>query len=389
MSHEVDDTIRIGSPSRAELKKLTRSGRVVVKIGSGVLTDNQGRIEPKTIRRLANEIAPLCGLRHWPFVVSSGAIAVGMGILGLKSRPRTMAGLQAAAAVGQSKLVEAWSQAFSKFEIPVAQVLLTHADLANRKRFLNARRALGELERRHAVAVINENDTVSFEEIAFGDNDELAAQVSNLVDAHLLIMLSTAPGVVNESGVRLPEALASDGLLDALAQPGASRFGKGGMMSKLRSARVASARGAYVAILEGKRPGQIAALLDGQDVGTLLLPDQAKGKLSSRAHWIAHTLRPAGKLVVDAGAANAILEQQKSLLASGVKSVEGDFAEGDPVDIAVAARGGQQTIARGLVRYSADQMARIQGLPSAAIEGVLGFSSGDAVIHRDDLVILG
>jgi glutamate 5-kinase len=267
-------------------------------------------------------------------------------------------------------------------------VLFIYVDFANRKRFLNARRALGELERRHAVAVINENDTVSFEEIAFGDNDELAAQVSNLVDAHLLIMLSTAPGVVNESGVRLPEALASDSLLDALAQPGASRFGKGGMMSKLRAARVASSRGAYVAILEGKRPGQIAALLDGQDVGTLLLPNEAKGKLSSRAHWIAHTLRPAGKLVIDAGAANALRDQSKSLLPSGIRAVIGDFAEGDPVEIAIGNAAHHEVIARGLVRYSAEQMERIQGLPSSAIEGVLGFTSGDAAVHRDDLVLL-
>src|SRR5688572_30771796 len=224
------------------------------------------------------------GLRRWPYVVSSGAIAVGMGLLDLKTRPRTMAGLQAAAAVGQSKLIEAWSQAFRKYDVPVAQVLLTHADLANRKRFLNARRALGELERRHAIAVINENDTVSFEEIAFGDNDQLAAQVSNLVDAQLLIMLSVAPGVLNESGVRIPEARASDKMLDDLIQPSKSRYGTGGMVTKIRAARAAAARGAFVAILSGKEPGQIEALLRGEDVGTVLTPDSVEDKLSSRAH---------------------------------------------------------------------------------------------------------
>src|SRR5262245_44703447 len=200
--------------ARELLKDLTRSCRIVVKVGSGVLTDEQGRLDPRVLRRLANEIAPLMGLRRWPFIVSSGAIAAGVGLLDLKTRPRTMAGLQAAAAVGQSKLIEAWAQAFRKFGVPVAQVLLTHADLANRKRFLNARRALGELERRHALAVINENDTVSFEEIAFGDNDQLAAQVSNLVDAQLLIMLSVAGGVLDDKGARISVAAAKDPMLD-------------------------------------------------------------------------------------------------------------------------------------------------------------------------------
>lgn len=371
---------------RRNLSRLARAGRIVVKVGSGVLTDDHGRLEPETVRRLTREIAPLIGLRRWPSIVSSGAIALGMGILGLKSRPRTMAGLQAAAAVGQGKLVEAWAQAFRKHEVHVAQVLLTHSDLADRRRFLNARRALGELERRRAVAVINENDTVSFEEIAFGDNDELAAHVSNLVDAQLLIMLSTAPGIVKPNGVRLPEARASDPMLDAFARPCASRFGSGGMVSKLRAARVATSRGAYVAIVEGKRPGAIEMLVGGDDVGTLLVPDDGADRLSSRAHWIAHALRPSGTLVVDAGAQRALQTHSKSLLARGITSIRGDFAEGDAVDIAGTAG---DAFARGLTRYSSEQMGRIAGLPSRAIRDVLGFSSGDAVVHRDDLVLLG
>jgi glutamate 5-kinase len=374
--------------TRELLKSLTRASRIVVKVGSGVLCDEAGRLDPKTLRRITNEIAPLIGLRRWPFIVSSGAIAVGMSILDLKTRPRTMAGLQAAAAVGQSKLVEAWSQAFRKYEIPVAQVLLTHADLANRKRFLNARRALGELERRHAIAVINENDTVSFEEIAFGDNDQLAAQVSNLVDAQLLIMLSVSGGIMNPHGVRIPEALAKDSLLDAIAHPSKSRYGSGGMVSKIRAARAACARGAFVAILDGRTPGQIDALFRGEDVGTLLAPDTVAEKLSSRAHWIAHTLRAAGTLVVDLGAKKAIQTNGKSLLPAGVAGVVGDFMEGDAVDIST--KDGKETLpfARGLVRYSADQMKLIMRRPSSAISEVLGFTMGDAVVHRDDLVLL-
>ena len=371
---------------RRKVRRLARAGRIVVKVGSGVLTDEHGRLEPKTVRRLAREIAPLIGLRRWPFIVSSGAIAVGMGILGLKTRPRTMAGLQAAAALGQGKLVEAWAQGFRKQDVHVAQVLLTHSDLSNRKRFLNARRALGELERRKALAIINENDTVSFEEIAFGDNDELAALVSNLVDAQLLIMLSTASGIMNADGNRLPEARASDPLLDAIAKPRASRFGVGGMVSKLRAARVATSRGAYVAVVNGKLPGAIETLLDGGDVGTLLIPDDGADRLSSRAHWIAHALRPSGTLVVDAGAQEALQAFSKSLLPRGVTSIRGHFAEGDAVDITGAAG---TAFARGLTRYSSEQMGRIAGLPSSEIRQVLGFTSGDAVVHRDDLVLLG
>jgi glutamate 5-kinase len=374
--------------ARDLLRGITRASRIVVKVGSGVLCDANGRIDPRTLRRIADEIAPLIGLRRWPFIVSSGAIAVGMSILDLKTRPRTMAGLQAAAAVGQSKLVEAWSQAFRKYEVPVAQVLLTHADLANRKRFLNARRALGELERRRAIAVINENDTVSFEEIAFGDNDQLAAQVSNLVDAQLLIMLSVSGGIMNPHGVRIPEALAKDSLLDAIAQPSKSRYGSGGMVSKIRAARAACARGAFVAILDGKSPGQIDALLRGDDVGTLLAPDALAEKLSSRAHWITHTLRPAGTLIVDAGARRAIESNGKSLLPAGVLDVVGDFAEGDAVDVSVREGSEPMPFARGLTRYSAQQMKLIMRRPSSAISELLGFTMGDAVVHRDDLVLL-
>lgn len=374
--------------TRKDLRKFLRSGRIVVKIGSSVLTDREGRIEPKTLRRLANEVAPLIGLRRWPFIVSSGAIAVGMGILDLKQRPRTMAGLQAAAAIGQSKLVEAWSKAFRNHNVTVAQVLLTHADLSNRKRFLNARRALGELEKRHAIAVINENDTVSFEEIAVGDNDELAAYVCNLVDAQLLVMLSAAPGIVNPHGVRIPEAHAGDPLLDTFATGATSRFGTGGMISKIRAARVACARGAYVAILDGKEPNQIEALLDGEDVGTVIVPDSERTKLNSRAHWIAHTLRPVGVLVVDDGAEQALVERKKSLLSTGLTTVVGDFAEGDPIEIARASGPKPRTFARGLTRYSAEQLKKIIGLPSSQIADVLGFTTGDAVVHKDDLVIL-
>lgn len=375
------------------IRGLGRGGRVVVKIGSAVLTEEHGRLDPKVLRRIASEVAPLAmtgargsGSRRWPYVVSSGAIAIGMAVLGLVQRPRTMAGLQSAAAVGQSKLVEAWSQAFRRYEVPVAQILLTHADLANRKRFLNARRALGELERRRALAIINENDTVSFEEIAFGDNDELAAQVTNLVDAPLLLMLSSAPGILDERGDRIIEAAASDPKLDEVARPGTSKLGKGGMISKLRAARIACARGAHVAILPGKTPKVIEAFFAGEDVGTLILPDHARPSMRSRHHWIAHTLRPTGRVAVDPGAADALLHRGKSLLATGVVGLAGEFAEGDAVDV-VHAGAPDRPFARGLIRYAAPQLRAMIG---GGLEGTNGvaFPAGEAVIHRDDLVLL-
>jgi len=371
---------------RAELAARARRGRIIVKIGSGVLTDPREGLDTKTVRRLAGDIAPLTSPRRWPYVVSSGAIAVGTTELGLSARPKTMSGLQAAAAVGQSKLVEAWSAAFRRFEITVAQILLTHADVEDRRRFLNARSALLELERRRALAVINENDTVSTEEIAFGDNDQLAAEVANLVDADLLVLMSVAPGILDGDGARIPIAKADDEALDGLILPQKSKTGVGGMSSKLKSARAATRRGAMVAIIEGRRPGALPALLSGEDIGTLLLPESGEGKQRSRAHWIAHSLRPKGVIAVDAGAAKALAQGKRSLLPKGIVDVRGQFEEGDSVEIVGP---GEAVIGRGLVRYGRAALDAIKGLPSSAIAEKLGASLGDEAIHRDDLVLLG
>jgi glutamate 5-kinase len=373
--------------ARLLLRQRARTGHVVVKIGSGVLTDDAGRLDPKIIRRLAKEIAPLVSAGRFPTIVSSGAIAVGVHVLGLKSRPKTMPGLQAAAAVGQSKLMEAWSRAFARHELHVAQVLLTHDDLGDRRRFLNVRRALGELEKRKAIAIINENDTVSFEEIALGDNDKLAAQVANLVDAGLLILMSVAPGLQDDRGLVVPECLAADRALDRFVTQARSKTGVGGMGSKLEAARAAAARGAMVVIVDGKTPGRIAEIIEGEPVGTLLLPSE-RTQLQSREHWILHTLRPRGRLVVDEGARKALVDHNKSLLPSGVRRVEGRFQEGDPVDIALENEAGGLVFARGLARYGAPDMERIAGQKSERIAEILGQSAGDAAVHRDDLVLI-
>jgi glutamate 5-kinase len=373
--------------NRKDFARVMRSGRVVFKVGSGVLANEQRDLNRLVLRRIANEVATTANSKRWPLVVSSGAIALGMRVLGLKSRPRAMACLQAAAAAGQSQLVEAWAQAFRKHHLAVAQVLLTHADLADRERFLNARRALGELLHRKVTPIINENDSVSYREIAFGDNDELAAQVCNLVDADVLVMLSTAPGILDQDNNIVSMAHAEDRKLDDLAQPGASQLGRGGMISKLRAARVACRRGAYVAIIDGRQPGQIDGLLSGEDVGTLLCPDASDGVLSSRAHWIAHTLRPRGTLILDEGAVSAVRDGGKSLLPSGIRGVEGKFDQGDPVNLA-STDSPEAPFARGLARYSADQIRQIMGQSSRNIANVLGISLGNEAIHRDDLVLL-
>lgn len=333
------------------------------------------------MKRIAKELAPLVGGRL-RCVVSSGAIAIGLGALGLERRPRTMAGLQAAAAVGQSKLVEAWGRALRPHGATVAQVLLTHADLAHRARFLNARRALGELVRRHAVPIVNENDSVSFEEIAFGDNDRLAALVANLVDADLLVLMTVSDGLFDAEGQRVSTIEAFDHRLDGWVRPERSRFGTGGMASKLEAVRIAAQRGATVAIVDGREPGALTELLAGEDVGTVFSPPQAAA-MKSRAHWIAHALRPAGRVEVDPGAEQA-LGNGRSLLPSGVVEVFGGFRAGDCVE--VSARG--RPVARGLVRYSAEDLGRIRGASSRQIREILGFTAGDAVIHRDDLVLL-
>jgi glutamate 5-kinase len=262
-------------------------------------------------------------------------------------------------------------------------VLLTHADLADRKRFLNARRALAELAARGAVPVINENDTVAIDEIAFGDNDALSAQVANLIGADALVMLSVAPSLLDGTE-RVAEVRPGDRSAERHVRRDKSAGGTGGMVTKVRAARAAAARGAAAVIVGGKEPGVLRRVLDGHDVGTLFWP--ATERLASRAHWIAHTLRARGTLVVDAGAATALLQQSRSLLPSGITAVRGAFRQGDPVDLA---REDGSVFARGLTAYSSTELLAIRGKKTGEIATVLGFSLGDEAIHRDDLVLLG
>lgn len=361
---------------------LAKARTVVVKIGTGVLTDAKGRIDRAVFEALAGEIASLASSRR-VIVVSSGAIALGVEQLGYAARPKHMDELQACAAAGQGHLIRLWGEVFAAHQRVVAQVLLTHADLADRTRFLNARAALTALVARGAVPVINENDTVSVEEIAFGDNDSLSAQVANLVGADALVMLSVAPGLLDLAGVRVSAARSDDEALDRFVRTGTSAGGKGGMVTKLRAARAAGAVGAHAVIAPGKLPGVVGKVFAGDDVGTLFVAGAER--VSSRAHWIAHTLRPRGVVVVDEGARRAVVEGGRSLLPSGVVSVKGSFQRGDPVDVVDAAGA---VVARGLVAYGASELELLRGRNTREIEDVLGVHLGDEAIHRDDLVVL-
>jgi glutamate 5-kinase len=365
-----------------ERAQLRGSQRCVVKVGTAVLTRDDGAIDQQVADGIAAQCAEALDAGRAVVLVSSGAIALGVRQLGLESRPKRMDALQACAACGQGQLVRLWSEAFARHRRMVAQILLTHADLADRQRFLNARRCMSELQARGAVAVINENDTVAIEEIAFGDNDALAAQVANLVNADLLVMLSVASGLL-DGDRRVSTVTGDDRSAERFVRSQTSRGGTGGMASKVKAARSAASRGTAVVIAPGKEPQILSRVLAGEDVGTLFVA--AIDGLRSRAHWIAHTLRPKGKIVVDGGAASALIERNRSLLPSGVVSVEGSFSQGDPVELADLE---QRVFARGLSTYSSSELNAIRGKRSSEILGVLKYHLGDEVVHKDDLVIL-
>jgi glutamate 5-kinase len=364
------------------LKLLKGVRRVVVKIGTAVLTDDEGQIDLKVVQEIARQCEHALAAGRQVALVSSGAIALGRAQLALQARPKKMDALQACAAVGQSQLIRLWSEAFAPFGRTVAQVLLTHADLAHRQRFLNARGCLFELSTRGAIPIINENDTVSIEEIAFGDNDALSGQVANLLSADLLIMLSVAPGLLDGDRC-VAEVAPGDRKIDRLIWKQTSGPGTGGMITKVGAARSVAARGAMAIIAPGKLPGVLDQVLSGEELGTLFLP--ASQAMSSRAQWIAQTLRAKGNLSLDQGAAEALLLRKRSLLPTGVLGVEGSFARGDPVDLAGP---DGSVFARGLSAYSSAELGMIRGRRTREIYSILGYHLGDEVIHRDDLVIL-
>jgi len=365
--------------------------RVVIKAGSSILSTARG-LNRESIRSLAYNLATLHSNGKEVVLVTSGAIAAGMGRLGIREQPKTIPQRQAAAAVGQIDLMALYEECFSAYDKQVAQILLTHDDLANRRRYLNAKHTMSALLEARVIPIVNENDTVAVEELrfSFGDNDNLSALVATLVEADLLVILSDVEGLFTKDPRYYPDAelipLVSrfDDALFNLAVPEAGPLGRGGMASKLVAARKASAFGIPTIIADGRRQEVLPTIFDPQaQTGTLVLP--SADRLASRKHWIAFTLKPAVALVVDVGAYEAVSRKGKSLLPSGLKEVRGVFEGGECV--ACLDTGGQE-FARGLVNYSSAELERIKGLHTSHIERVLGYKVSDEIIHRDDLVLL-
>ncbi len=364
--------------------------RIVIKVGSAVIASSNNGLDEARIERFAEEVSDLLEQGREVILVSSGAIASGLTKLGLTKRKGIPLSLkQAAAAVGQSGLMRLYEKTFGAHGRKVAQVLLTREDLSNRTRFLNARNTLQTLLDYGVVPVINENDTVSVDEIKFGDNDNLSGMVVHLADADLLVILSDIDGLytfdpkLDSSAELIPGVEKITAEIERGAGDAQSPVGTGGMRSKIMTARKVGAYGVPLAIVNGRRPGLLQALFDGKEVGTLFLP--RPDKQDSRKHWIAYTVSSTGRVVVDDGAREALVNKGKSLLPGGIVKVEGSFKPGECVTC--VDRSGN-AVARGLVKYSSEDLDRIKGLKTSQIASVLGRKDYDEVIHRDDLVIL-
>ena len=349
---------------------------MVVKVGSRSLLEGDGLFEV-----LASAIAEQRRQGRQVVLVSSGAIAQGVLRLGLSGRPRHLPELQAAAAAGQARLMRRYEEAFEPHGLVPAQLLLTHGDLSERERWSNARQAVDALLEFGAIPIVNENDTVAVEEIRFGDNDELAAMVSTLVGADLLFLLTDVDGVLDGNGVVIESIRGDDGLGQHFRAP-TDDVGRGGIASKVDSARRATLRGVPVIIGNAKDPDIVAKAVRGEAVGSLFLPDGVR--LPSRKHWIAYALQPRGSVLLDDGAVRA-LRGEGSLLAAGVLGVRGDFEPGDCV--ALIAPGGEE-VGRGLVRFSTSEIARVAGAHSDEVETKLGRRGNGVVMHRDDMVLV-
>lgn len=368
---------------------LTQSRRIVVKVGSSLVTNQGTGLDMAALGNWAKQIANLRAQGLEVVLVSSGAIAEGMQRLAWKKRPSAVHELQAAAAVGQMGLVQAYESCFRQHRLNAAQVLLTHADLADRERYLNARSTLRTLLNLGVIPIINENDTVVTDEIKFGDNDTLGALVANLIEADVLIILTDQVGLYtadprkDSSATLVSEARAGDAALETMAGGAGSHIGRGGMLTKVLAAKRAARSGAHTAIASGHERDVLPRLLQGESIGTLLTASALS--LDARKQWLADHLQVSGKISLDAGAVKALRVDGKSLLPIGVKQVSGEFQRGAVVAILDDK---EQDIARGLVNYSADEARRISGKPSGEIENILGYVDEPELIHRDNLVLL-
>jgi glutamate 5-kinase len=375
--------------SAAASSAVVRARRLVVKVGSSLVT-NEGRgVDHAAVGRWAEEIATLKQGGKDVVLVSSGAIAEGMQRLGWSKRPAAMHALQAAAAVGQMGLVQAYEAAFSRFSLHTAQILLTHEDLADRRRYLNARSTILTLLALSVIPIINENDTVTTDEIRFGDNDTLGALVTNLIEAEALVLLTDQDGLYSAdprkdaAATLVRNARAGDPALEAMAGGVGSVLGRGGMLTKVLAAKRAARSGASTVIANGREERVLSRLASGEALGTELVADTSP--LAARKQWLADHVRLAGTLTLDAGAVRALVHDGKSLLPIGVVRCDGQFERGEVVGCCDPAG---REIARGLANYSAAETQRILRRPSSEIEAVLGYVDEPELIHRDNLVLL-
>jgi len=374
--------------------------RVVVKVGTSSLTDKSYRLEPRKVEKLAREVVELKKQSKEVILVSSGAIGAGIGKLGIKQRPRDIKVLQATAAVGQSVLMSTYDRFFTKHGQTIAQLLLTHEDFFNRRRYLNLRNTLLALLKSGVVPIINENDTVAVDEIKLGDNDNLSALVASNLGADLLVILTDTEGLYTHDPrskkegrnkkekieiISIVEEVTPE--IERLAAAGSGgKTGVGGMKTKIQAAKITTRAGIPLVIANGNKADILARIVAGERVGTIFLPEEdAVEKINDRKHWLRFASAVKGKVKVDEGAKTALTENRCSLLASGVVGVEGEFASGDPVSIADA---GGVEFAKGISNYSSSEIDLIKGAQSKEIEQILGRKKYDAVVYRGNLVLV-
>jgi len=363
--------------------------RLVIKVGSALLTNDGAGIDRRAIDGWVEQIAELLDCNKQVVVVSSGAVAEGLVRLGLESRPQNIHMLQSAAAVGQMGLIQTYESSFGRFNRQTAQILLDHDDMANRERYLNARGVIQTLMKLNVVPVVNENDTVVTDEIRFGDNDRLAALVANLVDADALIILTDKDGMydanpdLDKNASLISEADASDSSLDAKAGSSNSALGRGGMQTKLEAARLAARSGCDTVIAGGRNDDILLKISRGDKVGTLLSADQTP--IAARKQWLVGQLQVKGSLFLDDGASKVLKQQGRSLLAVGVTDIKGSFTRGELVSC-MDSNG--EEIARGLINYNSDETQLIKGKSTDKIAQILGYCEDDELIHRDNMVVV-
>lgn len=366
-----------------------RYKRVLVKIGTSVITSKNNRLDKRKIQNLVFQMAKIIDRGIEVIIVTSGAIGAGMSILKKYAKPQSLPELQACAAIGQNQLMKTYEELFKQKSFVTAQILLTQEDLTDRKRYLNAKNTLFTLLEEGAIPIINENDTVSTDEIKFGDNDRLSSLVASLIKVDLLIMLTNVEGLCQYDQkekrkircIRIVEKITRD--IENFALNQKSKSGMGGMVSKLQAAKIATSSGIPCIIANGSMKDVLLKVIGGERVGTLFLGN--RDAISAKKHWIAYTSRPQGSVKVDNGAKDALVNRQKSLLSSGIIREEGKFDVGDIISIVDESN---EEFARGLTNYSSLELKKIKGLKTSQIQGILGYKYYDEVVHRDNLVIL-